>query len=214
MAIRKVVVGVDFSNESNAAVEQALELARHVGSELVLVHVGVIPETPVGVPDSMALTVTAYGQVVKDRLDEDRHALQALHERLSGSGVDVSQAVIDGFPDTGLIDAAREVGADLIVIGTHGRTGFKRFLLGSVAERVVRLAERPVLVARGSEKSSGGYRKIVVPTDFSDGAREAAEVACTLAAAGGIVHLLHCWQLPPMAGAFYAPVKAAEDSVR
>lgn len=194
--------------------DHALELARHVGAELVLVHVGVIPETPAGVPESMAATVTAYSQVVKDRLAEDRTALQALHEKLSGSGVEVSQAVIDGFPDTGLLDAAREVDGDVIVIGTHGRTGFKRFLLGSVAERVVRLSDRPVLVARGTHKPAGGYRKIVVPTDFSEGAREAATMACQLAAGDGIVHLLHTWQLPPMSGAFYAPVKAAEDLFR
>jgi nucleotide-binding universal stress UspA family protein len=214
MKIETIVVGVDFSDEAEAAVKQALELARHVGGKLTLLHVGVIPETPTGVPESMSSTATAYSRVVKERLEEDRDELEKLRGRISGQGVDVSHAVMDGFPDTGLVEAAKELGADVIVVGTHGRTGIKRFLLGSVAERVVRLSDSSVLVARSKSSSSGGYKKVLVPTDFSDTSLRAISAATQLVAKDGEVHLLNCWQLPPMSGAYYAPVKAADDLFR
>lgn len=213
MKIETVVVGVDFSEQSEAAVEQALAIARHAGARLALLHVGLVPESPAGVPDSMTTTVTAYTRVAKEQLARDRAALESLRERIEGQGVAVSQAVIDGFPDTGVVEGAGELGADLTVVGTHGRTGLKRFLLGSVAERVVRLSKNAVLVARdrGKARGQGVYRKILVPTDFSDTAEKALVAATQLLTPGGEIHLVNFWQLPPMTGAFYAPVKAADD---
>lgn len=211
MKIETVVAGVDFSEQSDAAVEQALDIARHTGARLALLHVGLIPDTPSGVPESMTQTVTAYSRVVKQRLADDRDALERLRERIIGQGVEVSHAVIDGFPDTGLVEGARELGAHITVLGTHGRTGLRRFLLGSVAERVVRLSDNAVLVARSTSRPRGGYKKILVPTDFSATAEKALVAATQLLAADGHIHLLNCWQLPPMSGAFYAPIKAADD---
>jgi nucleotide-binding universal stress UspA family protein len=211
MELKKILVGVDFSPESDAAVKQALNIARHTGAQIVLLHVGVIPEDPSGVPDSMAGTAAAYNKVVKDQLAEDRNQLEVLRERIDGQGCEVSHMVVDGFADTALVDAAGEVGADLIAVGTHGRTGIKRFLLGSVAERVVRLAPCSVLVARPATEAAGGYGKILVPTDFSPTADRALDAALTLAAPGAGIDLLHCWQLPPLAGVYYAPVKAVDD---
>jgi nucleotide-binding universal stress UspA family protein len=211
MELRKILVGVDFSPESDAAVKQALNIARHAGAEIVLLHVGVIPEDPSGVPDSMANTAAAYNKVVKDQLAEDRNQLDLLRERIDGQGCQVSHMVVDGFADTALVDAAQEIGADLIAVGTHGRTGIKRFLLGSVAERVVRLAHCSVLVARPTTEAQGGYTRILVPTDFSPTAERALAAALTTAAPGATIDLLHCWQLPPLAGVYYAPVKAVDD---
>lgn len=210
--LEHIVVGVDFSPESEVAVAQAMAVARCAGARLTLLHVGAIPDAPLGVPESMAATAAAYTQVVKQHLAEDRNALDELRERLIGQGVEVSHAVYDGFADTGIVEAAKELAADMIVVGTHGRTGLKRFFLGSVAERVVRLAEVPVLVARpGTREPAGGFEKILVPTDFSDSAEQALEVAQALAAEDATIHLLHAWQLPPMSTAYYAPIKAAED---
>ncbi|HUH06089.1 MAG TPA: universal stress protein [Kofleriaceae bacterium] len=210
--LNHIVVGVDFSPESEAAVAQAMAVARRAGARLTLLHVGAVPDAPLGVPESMAATAAAYTQVVKQQLAEDRDALEALRERLLGQGVEVFHAVYDGFADTGIVEAAKELEADLIVVGTHGRTGLKRFILGSVAERVVRLASVPVLVARATDAPlAGGYAKLLVPTDFSASAEEALELAQALAAEDATIHLLHAWQLPPMSSASSAPVKAADD---
>jgi nucleotide-binding universal stress UspA family protein len=210
--LEHIVVGVDFSPESEVAVAQAMSVARRAGARLTLLHVGAIPDAPLGVPESMAATAAAYTQVVKQHLAEDRSALDALRERLIGQGVEVFHAVYDGFADTGIVEAAEELEADLIVVGTHGRTGIKRFFLGSVAERVVRLAKIPVLVARAADGSSaGGFTNILVPTDFSTSAEAALELAQALAGEDAVIRLIHAWQLPAMSAAYMAPIKAAED---
>ncbi len=209
--MKKILVGVDFSAGSEVAIKQALRVARHTGAELCLLHVGVIPEQPVGVPDAMATTAAAYTRIVKDKLAEDREALARMRERVSGQGVEVSQALTDGFADTAIVRAATEMHADLIVIGTHGRTGIKRFLLGSIAERVVRLASCNVLVARPGGDDEGGFHRILVPTDFTEAARRALDLGVKLAAPGAAVDLLHCWQLPALTASTYGPVKSLRD---
>jgi nucleotide-binding universal stress UspA family protein len=201
--ICKIVVGCDFSPEAERAVQQGVEIARHVGAEVVLVHAGALHDTVQDVPQAVSRSVREYEVMLKEHLDEVRAQLEALRQRVSGQGVEVSHMVIDGFADTGLCEAARELGADLVVTGTHGRTGVSRFLLGSVAERVVRLCSMPVLVARG-EAPRGGYRRILVPTDFSDAAEAALDMALQVAGRDAHIELLHCWNLPPGAGGYLA----------
>jgi nucleotide-binding universal stress UspA family protein len=193
--IEKILVGVDLSPGSDAAVAQAMNVARHTGASVCLFHAGVIVDDPTGIPDSMAGTAAAYLKIVKDQLAADRSALEALRERLSGQGVEVSHMVADGFADTAIRDAAGELHADLVVIGTHGRTGLKRFLLGSVAERVVRIAPCSVLVVRPAEPAPG-YRRILVATDFSPSAAGALEMAAAVALPDARIDLVHCWELP------------------
>jgi nucleotide-binding universal stress UspA family protein len=213
MTIKKILVAVDFSDESEVAVHQALGVARHVGASLTLLHVGSVLEKPEGIPPSMHSTVAEYLRVVDQYLAEDRRKLEDMRERLSGQGVEVSHMVIDGIPDKGICKAAQEVGADLVVTGSHGRTGVKRFFLGSVAERVARMAGTSVMVTRPAKDTAGGYRRVLVATDFSDLSERALEVGIALAAAGGVVDVLHCWYLPPMSYPYYAPTKAASDLV-
>jgi nucleotide-binding universal stress UspA family protein len=213
MTIEKILVAVDFSDESEIAVHQALDIARHVGASLTLLHVGAVPEKPEGIPPSMHATMAEYLRIVDQYLTEDRRKLEELRERLSGQGVEVSHMVIDGIPDKGLCKAAEEMKADLIVTGSHGRTGVKRFFLGSVAERVVRMATTNVMVARPAKDTAGGYRRVLVATDFSEMSEKALELGIALAASGGVVDVLHCWYLPPMSYPYYAPTKAASELV-
>lgn len=213
MTIEKILVAVDFSDESEIAVHQALDMARHVGASLTLLHVGSVPDKPEGIPPSMHTTVAQYLRIVDEYLAEDRRKLEELRERLSGQGVEVSHMVIDGIPDRGICKAAEEMKADLIVTGTHGRTGVKRFFLGSVAEHVVRLSKTNVMVARPVESTAGGYQRVLVATDFSDIAERAVDLGIALAASGGVVDVLHCWYLPPMSYPYYAPTKAASELV-
>lgn len=196
MTINKIAVGTDFSEASDTAVSQAMHIARHTGAELLLVHAGSLPAAASEVPESVSSTMEEFDTMVREAASADKNALENLRERLSGQGVEVSHALVDGFPDAALCDTAKESGADLIVTGTHGRTGVKRFLLGSVAERVVRLAHRSVLVAR-NDAGRGGFKKLLVPIDFSDLAMHAVRCAIDIAAEDAEIELLHCWQLPP-----------------
>ena len=215
MQIKKIAVGTDFSQEASLAANQALDIARHVGASVTLVHSGNVPAPP----DKSTLVpagVREYQEMLEEALKEDRERLEEQRSRLAGQGVELSHVVIDDFPDTGLCRAAEEMAADLIVVGTHGRTGLKRFLLGSVAERVVRLSPTSVMVARPVKSSAGGYRKILVPTDFSESADNALNFAMMLAADGAEVKLLHCWQLPPGFAGFsggYVPRQLRESTL-
>jgi len=133
-----VVVPIDFSDESIAAVETALELV----ASPVRVHViHVLP-----------LLVASDPGIIWEAIDDEsrrQHALAALRERLGAEayqGVDIAIAV--GDPGEEIVRFAESVNAELIVLPSHGRTGLKRLLIGSVAERVVRLAHCPVLVLK------------------------------------------------------------------
>ncbi len=196
MEMNKILVPVDFSEGSEVAVHHALNIARHLDAELVLLHVGVVLEHPEDLPGAGAI----YAGVARAQLEADRVQLGELRRRISGQGVEVSQMVADGFADTAIVDAAAEIGAGLVVVGSHGRSGIRRVLLGSVAERVVRLAGCNVLVARRDGELAGGYRRLLVPTDFSAGAGRALALAVALAPPGAAIDLLHCWSLPQPGG--------------
>ncbi len=196
MPLSKIVVGTDFSGDADIAVKQALNIARKHGAELVLLHIGTIPERPSEIPPQLLSVATEYHEIMKERLTEVRDKLEQLRERIDGQGARVSQMMIDGFADSGLAEAADELGADLLVVGTHGHTGFKRFVLGSVAQRVVRLATGSVLVARAGSEGAGGYDKILVPIDFSKFTDPAIKMAIDMVSADGQIELFHGWKLP------------------
>ncbi len=195
MRTKPIVVGTDLSSGSERAVEHALGVARRTGADLILVHAGVVVDQPTDLPASMQATATAWRAVLAQRLAQDRAELGDLRQRVSGQGVEVSQLVVDGFADTGLAEAARELDARLVVVGTHGRTGFKRLLLGSVAEQTVRGAPCSVLVARG-DAPAGGYRRVVVGTDFSAQAMVAVEQAYAYAAPDAELRVVHASSMP------------------
>lgn len=211
MKLETILVGVDFSDSSQIAVEHAANLARKTDAKLVLLHVASIPSAPIEVPDAIQPTRAEYQRLIEDHLAEDRRRLQELRERIAGQDTRVSHMIIDGFPDEGITQAADQVDADLVVMGSHGRTGLKRMLIGSVAEKVVRISKRSVLVARAIPgMAAGGYRKILVATDFSASAEHALATAMELAARdaqpdarpsarpSARIDIVHAWHLPPI----------------
>jgi nucleotide-binding universal stress UspA family protein len=199
MSPAKIAVGIDFSLEAEAAARHALDLARATGAELYLVHVAIpvadippLTQTPSG---ARALDpIRAY---LTEALERDRARLGEMRERLSRQGVTVRQALIEGHPDSGLCTAARELGAELTVVGTHGRTGLRWFLLGSVAQRVIRMSDTDVLIARGERGATGGYRRIAVATDFSPSSERALDRARRLAAPDAEIDVIHFYQHAP-----------------
>lgn len=138
---RVILVPTDFGEPSEAALRTAIEYAQVFGSEIVLMHAYEIPV--MGFPDG-AVIATAE---LTDSLMEAAHAgLDQQVKANEGCGVTLRSVVKEGDPYRMINDAAAEVGAGLIVLGTHGRRGLSRALLGSVAEKVVRTANVPVLV--------------------------------------------------------------------
>ena len=133
-----IVVPVDFSDESLEAIDTALELA---GSAKPLHIIHVLPE----------LSPLEPGEVWETINEQTRteHAEKALHKRLSGPTYEgITIEILFGDPGHAIAHRAEELGADLIILPSHGRTGLAHLLIGSVAERVVRLAHCPVLVLR------------------------------------------------------------------
>ena len=203
--MRTILVGVDFSSESEIAIAHALELARRMGTTLTLAVATYVPDGTEGLVPSQYATYTRYAEVLEVRLGEEREKLDVLRARYSGRGVELSQILLDGLPEDQIPAASKQLGAVLTVVGTHGRTGFRRLSLGSVAEKIVRGEERPVLVARG-DAPAGGYRHVVVGLDFSIPSRKAVQAARSYLAPGGKLELVHCWQLPAWAFASLAPM--------
>ena len=141
---KKIVVGTDFSEPAEMAWRAATELARRLSAELVVIHV----EEPL---PAYAFTEGALPMLprLQDEVRtwaEGELATRAEHAR--AEGLSISTAVLIGTPADALVEAAQSQGADLIVVGTHGRTGLERVIIGSVAERVVRAAHCPVLTVK------------------------------------------------------------------
>ena len=195
--MRKIVVGVDLSPGSQIALAHAIDIARTQGGEVVMALADVVPEVPEDLPAGARAAAESYARTLNERLAADRQALGDLLQRHQGQGVAMSQVIVDGYPDDQLAKVATELGADLIVVGSHGRTGLQRLILGSVAERVVRLATCHVLVARG-EARAGGYRRLVIGTDFSAIADRAIEAGLDFAARDARIDVVHCFQLSPI----------------
>ena len=194
MTASKIIVTTDFSEQAEVALQHAMSLARHSGSEVILMHALSMPYAGFSMPYPVAIPGLYQDQVKEIQVDA-RNRLEEQRERFLGQGVEMSHVFLDEVADRGVVSAAADSKANLIVVGSHGRTGLTRFLLGSVAERIVRRAECDVLVARGTAPA-GGYKRILVPTDFSEMGDRAVACATELVAPDGIIDVLHCWQLP------------------
>jgi len=145
LTIRRILVPVDFSEHSERALEQAIELAKTIGAEVHLLHCyqlfpagAVATSYDVVVPES-------YERAVRESATT---SLSRWREKASAQGIRAEQHVRADIPSHGIIALAEELPADLIVMGTRGLTGFKHALLGSVAERTVRFAPCPVLTVK------------------------------------------------------------------
>jgi nucleotide-binding universal stress UspA family protein len=141
--IRRILHASDFSRASGAAFKKAVEMAKANRAELLLVH-PIVPLVGDGyvspkIYKEMEASARAYAQ----------KRLNALVAKAKQAGVRAKALLLEGVPHERIAQAARSKKADLVVIGTHGRTGFAKLFLGSVASRVVAIAPRPVLTVRG-----------------------------------------------------------------
>jgi nucleotide-binding universal stress UspA family protein len=146
--IKRILVATDFSDCAREAIDYALSFAERVGAEVDIVHVVERPMYfEVGVAHNLQLRHDV-DQWLRELKQAAAKRLDALVSELRKRNPGARSWLREGMPVEEILNAARETTADLIVIGTHGRTGLPHVLLGSVAERVVRGAPCPVLTVR------------------------------------------------------------------
>jgi nucleotide-binding universal stress UspA family protein len=145
--IRRILHPSDFSRASSAAFTKAVEMAKTNRAELWLVHV-MAPVVPMVGDGYVAPNV--YQEIEASARAEAQKQLDKLVARTKKAGVRARALLMEGVPHEQIVRAARSKRADLVVLGTHGRTGLAKFFLGSVAGRVVSTARCPVLTVRGT----------------------------------------------------------------
>jgi nucleotide-binding universal stress UspA family protein len=143
----RIVVPTDFSGGSEEAWALAQRIAEAVGSEIVLVHVFVEPPSY----GEASLPVNSAWPVIESARKWVEQELEKWADAARDKGISVRTLVRTGSPYQEIVDLVTDERADLVAMGTHGRSGMSRLLLGSVADRVIRLAPCPVLTVRKPE---------------------------------------------------------------
>ena len=142
--VNNIVVATDFSDIADKALASAADLARQLGASLHVLHI--VQIHPTNMPES--------GNVNIEELEalEEKSAADSLKSTIDtlAADVDVSTYIVHGDPATQVNQLAADKNADLIVIGTHGRSGISRLIMGSVAESVLKQSDIPVMCVKGA----------------------------------------------------------------
>jgi nucleotide-binding universal stress UspA family protein len=180
VGIRRILCPIDFSSTSRDALEHAVAIAKWYESSITVVHVIH--------PSFLLQPPILFAEPASETPTPERY--QALKQELCGwlqpagrAGVKTEALVDQGPPALRILDRAGSLQADLIVMGTHGFSGFERFMLGSVAEKVLRKAACPVLTVPPAAASTARvpYTRLLCPVDFSASSLEALRFAFSLA---------------------------------
>lgn len=196
--ITHILCPIDFSETSHHAVEQAVAIARWYHARLTALHVYPVLFMPV------PALPAPYDRIPESELKRVRGDAAALLEDAQAAGLEADVVVRVGQAAGLILESAAALPADLIVMGTHGTSGFEHLVLGSVTEKVLRKATCPVLTVppRAEVTSRLPFRRIVCAIDFSDWAAAALDLASSLARESGaaldLVHVLEWpWNEPP-----------------
>lgn len=182
ITLQRILCPTDYSHDSARALEHALALARWYGSRVTVLHVSPLMPAPRAsgalAINPVTLELRAHDRMMEMAREFAAPALQA--------GLDTRCLLREGPIVSEILAEAREEKADLIALGTHGHTGVRHLLLGSVAEKVLRKAPCPVLTVSGAAESStprapSELRTVVCPIDFSEPSRNALAYAVSLA---------------------------------
>lgn len=196
MTFARVLCPIDFSEASSHALHQAAALASRSGARLWAL--AVLPSI-----SPFAAQTTAEATVVEGGLADDlrrwRELAEAQCRPIAASGVHLTLDVVEGHPVEAILERTTALGIDLVVMGTHGATGFRRLVLGSVTEKVLRRATCPVLTVppRVHDTHLAAFTRVLVAVDFSSSSLKAIDAAAALARqSGGALTLLHVLEWP------------------
>jgi nucleotide-binding universal stress UspA family protein len=199
----KILCPVDFSEGSDRALDYALALGKRHGSRVSVMHV--LPTVLVDPDVYPYLTEPVLAN--SEARDRAYHRLGEFVHRALADGIGSEVILEDGDVVGDVLNKARRLEADLIVMGTHGRRGFERLLLGSVTERVLRQSEAPVLsisplAPKIGPEGRGLFQRILCPVDFSPSSLAGLSVANALRQGEAELLVLHAveFYLPPALG--------------
>jgi len=150
LPFKKILCPTDFSEPSYEGLIAANELAQHFFAKLLLVHV--VSPVPI-MPAAYEPMGTQIPMLLKELGDSAKESIRKIEKEKVADGIETETFVLEGTPAQEIVRLAAEEKVDVIVIATHGQSGWKKFLSGSVTERVVRLASCPVLTIHGSESN-------------------------------------------------------------
>jgi nucleotide-binding universal stress UspA family protein len=179
MELKLILVPTDFSDASTHALRFAARLADRTGARIRLVYADYFVP-PI---DFAASAAVEYALTSNEAEDEAKKLLIRTAEENLPATVPFDTRVVIESPVPAILDEARHCGADLVVMGTHGRTGFRRLVVGSVTESVTRAINVPVITVSAltaTERIAIDLPRIVVPIDFTPECREAIRVAVAL----------------------------------
>ncbi|MFZ0694096.1 MAG: universal stress protein [Alphaproteobacteria bacterium] len=143
---RLILCPIDFSKPSRHAFETALDLAERLKTGLHVLNVYQLPAAAIAqITRGLAEQLRDFEAVIEDQLQKQ---LAEFVSNIETHGIKIVTRLREGIPYVEIVQATKDLGADLIVIGTHGRTGLAHLMLGSVAERVLRTSNIPVLSVR------------------------------------------------------------------
>jgi len=164
MAFKKIVVPVDFSEFSDKAAEYAMFMAEKFCADITLLHAVILFEEDIDEKEQLQ----AYKKIIQKKEKERTKQLESHCKTAKSRGLRVKSALIRGVSTAdSILDYISDNDFDLVVMGTHGRTGLKRWMLGSVSERIVGFSPIPVLTIHKDFKEPD-IKKILIPIDFSD----------------------------------------------
>jgi len=202
LQIQHLLVGTDFSEPARWATDRAANLAAEQGARLTLVHV-----LNHDWMDALRGWFGQQGGWSERLMDDARNQLTQEAERVRAVwGVNASAQVLDGQPVVAIGQAAQAVGADMTVVGVRGSTPVHQLLVGTTAERLLRLATHPLLVVR--QPVTGPYALALVPVDFSAWSQAALRWAETVASQAHVT-LAHTYTVPFEEKLRFAGVDAA-----
>ncbi|WP_423747143.1 universal stress protein (plasmid) [Haladaptatus sp. SPP-AMP-3] len=194
-----ILIPTDGSRGATAGARHGLTLARAFDSRVHLLSVVDERAYSARLVD-IDRDIREHREALEDRAEE---AVDELAELAADANVQSERVVEHGIPSEAIRSFVDERGIDLVSMGTHGRTGLDRYLLGSVTERVVRTSDVPVLTSREAAESETSYDAILLPTDGSDAAAGAVEHGLSIAERyGATVHALSVVDVRQLTGMY------------
>jgi len=213
MKLGTIIVATDFSAPAAVAVARAAEVAKRSDGELHVVHAAAPTPTLAAAKEIMSSRerLEAMQQI---RRANARRQLDELVAKLKEEGTKAVGTLLDGAPTHAIPAHAAEIGAGLLVTGARGLSDEQMFIIGSVAEGLVRKTATNVLVVRG-ESSKDGYQRILVATDLTEASEAVIPMSLAVAAPDADAELMHVvdWGLsaPEISGAHGSPLPHFEE---